>query len=106
MGLAAVAKGYTDSCFSQSFIAPNHLNAFRIETPDGFVIVDAAARVSPGDVIAYQTFGYPMLGKWYPASLITEDGEAVEGEALDDVIVLGKVMHEEVDMSEREWSPI
>lgn len=106
MGLATAAKDYTDSVFSQSFIAPNHANAFRIETPDGFVIVDAAARVSPSDVIAYQTFGYPMLGKWYPTSLITEDGEAIEGDALDDVIVLGKVMHEEIELNEREWSPI
>ena len=47
-----------------------------------------------------------MLDKWYPASLITEDGEAIEDDALDDVIVLGKVMHGEVDVSERDWSPI
>jgi len=106
MGLAAAVKDYTDSVFSQSVIAPNHSRAFRIETPDGFVIVDAAARVSPGDVIAYQTFGYPMMGKWYPTSLITEEGEAIEGDALDDVIVLGKVMHEEVEVYERDGSPI
>ena len=53
MGVPAAARDYTDSGFCQSFIEPNHSHAFRIETPDGFVIVDAAARVSPGDVIAY-----------------------------------------------------
>ena len=34
-------------------------SSFRIETQDGFVIVDSAERVKPGDEVAFQYDGYP-----------------------------------------------
>ena len=65
--------------------------AFRVDIPDGFLLVDSAAKVKLGNRIAYQWNGYSGLGKMYRNSLVTEEGEVIEGEMLNDVIVLGKV---------------
>jgi len=64
---------------------------FRIETQDGFVIVDSAQRVKPGDEVAFQYDGYPMIGILFASGLITPDGETMEGEVMERIIVLGKV---------------
>ncbi|MCG7388736.1 phage repressor protein [Pantoea sp. ACRSB] len=66
-------------------------SSFRIETQDGFVIVDSAERANPGDEVAFQYDGYPMIGILFSSGLITPDGETLEGEVMDRIIVLGKV---------------
>ncbi|RTY60030.1 phage repressor protein [Pantoea sp. YU22] len=66
-------------------------SSFRIETQDGFVIVDSAERVKPGDEVAFQYDGYPMIGILFASGLITPDGETLEGEVMERIIVLGKV---------------
>ena len=65
--------------------------ALRIETPDGFVIVDRAAKMKPGNEVAFQYDGYPMVGKLFFSGLITLDGETIDGDALEGIIVLGKM---------------
>lgn len=66
-------------------------SSFRIETQDGFVIVDGAKRAKPGDEVAFQYDGYPMIGILFASGLITPDGETLEGEVMERIIVLGKV---------------
>ena len=66
-------------------------SAFRIETPEGFVIVDRGVKMKPGDEVAFQYDGYPMVGKLFASGLITQDGETIDGEGLKGIIVLGKV---------------
>lgn len=72
-------------------------SAFRVETPDGFVIVDRAERMKPGDEVAFQYDGYPMVGRLFATGLITQDGETIDGEGLEGIIVLGKVTATIVD---------
>ncbi|WP_312731433.1 phage repressor protein [Atlantibacter hermannii] len=67
------------------------MSAFRIETPEGFVIVDSGVKMNPGDEVAFQYDGYPMVGKLFASGLITQDGETIDGEGLEGIIVLGKV---------------
>jgi len=76
-----------------SFMLSEHEigNAFRIETPVGFVIVDRSMKMKPGDEVAFQYDGYPMVGKLFASGLITQDGETIDGEGLEGIIVLGKV---------------
>ena len=54
-------------------------DAFRVETPDGFVIVDSIVKMKPGDEVAFQYDGYPMVGKLFASGLITQDGETIDG---------------------------
>lgn len=69
----------------------------------GFILVDRVAKVSPGDLVALQMEGNPMLGKWYPKHLMTEDG-LIEGDQLEEVIVLGVVTVEVMTLDEK-WRP-
>jgi DNA polymerase V len=62
-----------------------------VDIPDGFLLVDSAAAVKPGSIIVYQCNGYSGPGKMYRYSLVTEEGEVMEGEPLNNVIVPGKM---------------
>lgn len=77
--------------YIEESIEPPSPSAFRIETPDGFVIVDRSVRMKPGDEMAFQYNGYLMVGKLFASGLITQDGKTINGEGLESIIVLGKV---------------
>jgi len=70
---------------------PNPLNMFRVDTPEGFVLVDRSLKTKPGDTIAFQFNNSPKLGKLFNSGIITHDGETIDGEELEGIIVLGKV---------------
>lgn len=95
MGFHSPASDFYEGCINLNEVLMPHPEAtIRVDTPEGFVLVDAAAQIKPGDVIAFQHHGYSMMGKVFRQAIITPDGEAIEGEALEDVIVLGKVTFE------------
>ena len=85
-GVCEVSASYIEESFEPPFTS-----AFRIETPDGFVIVDSGVKMKPGDEVAFQYDSYPMVGKLFASGLITQDGETIYGEGLQGVLVLGKV---------------
>lgn len=64
-----------------------------IETQDGFAVVDRSGKPDTSHVllIAYQ--GHREFARLAGSALITEDGEAIEGEGLDDVEIIGIVTH-------------
>lgn len=68
-------------------------HAYVVETPSGFVVVERNVRPETSHVllIAYQ--GHSELARLSGGALITEDGEAIEGDALDNVEVIGVVTH-------------
>ncbi|WP_312630582.1 hypothetical protein [Pantoea piersonii] len=41
--------------------------------------------------MAFQYDGYPMVGKLFASGLITQDGETLEEQVMQRIIVLGKV---------------
>lgn len=65
-----------------------------IETPEGFVLADKSLKPVNGDTIAFQLGEYPQLGKLFNTGIITSDGETIDGEGLEGIIVLGKVTYE------------
>lgn len=64
-----------------------------VETQSGFAVVDRGARPDASHtlLIAYQ--GHREFARLAGGALITEDGEAIEGEGLDEVEVIGVVTH-------------
>ena len=104
MGFPSPATDYVEERINLNRIfVPNPGNTFRIETATGFMLVDGAAKVRPGDLVAFQWEGNPMLGKWYPKRLMIDDG-LIEGEQLEEVIVLGAVTVEVLTLSD-DWRP-
>ncbi|ORN01964.1 hypothetical protein HA46_04840 [Pantoea septica] len=71
-----------------------------METPDGLVIVDRAETMKPGDEMAFQYYGYPVVGKLFASRLITQDGETIDGDDMEGIIVLGRVKAKIVSVCE------
>lgn len=70
---------------------PNPANMMHIDTPDGFVLVGVSLTVAFGDIVAFQFDDYPQIGKLFRTGIITQDGETIDGQGLEGIIVLGKV---------------
>lgn len=95
MGFPSPAQDYIEQRLTlNSMLMPNPANMMRIDTPDGFALVDRSLTPAPGDVVAFQFDDYPQIGKLFRTGIITQDGETIDGEGLEGVIVLGKVTYE------------
>ncbi|WP_288476611.1 phage repressor protein [uncultured Pantoea sp.] len=92
MGFPSPAQDFVESRLDlNKLFAPHPHNMIRIETPTGFALVDRSLTPAPGDTVAFQHDDYPQLGKIFRSGIITQDGETIDGEGLEGVIVLGKV---------------
>ncbi|RTO53304.1 Uncharacterised protein [Enterobacter ludwigii] len=64
-----------------------------IETPEGYDVIDNASAFNRGDTLLIWFCGRQQHAYWAGDALITDDGEAIEGDALDDVRLVGVVTH-------------
>ncbi|MFE4110823.1 hypothetical protein [Kosakonia sp. YIM B13611] len=60
-----------------------------VETDTGYAVIERSARPSESETVLATFDGRAQFAKWMGNTLITEDGEAIEGEALDGVIAHG-----------------
>ncbi|EIV6849150.1 hypothetical protein L9335_000865 [Klebsiella aerogenes] len=60
-----------------------------LETSSGYAVIDVSRRPKQGDHVLVSFCGIIQLGIVRGRALITSDGEAIEGDALDDVEVKG-----------------
>lgn len=66
-------------------------NTLLFERSGGYVVLDISLKPRQGSQVLIQHGGGTELATLRGNSLITEDGEAIKGEALDDVTVIGVV---------------
>lgn len=92
MGFPSPAKDYTEKTLTLSDLIGLSANRQAIETSSGYAVIDKTMRCEPGCVVLIATEGRNEFAKVMGGALITEDGEAIEGEALDDVTVMGRVI--------------
>jgi len=64
-----------------------------VETQEGFDFIDSSSLCKRGDTLLIWFCGRQQHAYWAGDALITDDGEAIEGEALDDVRLVGVVTH-------------
>lgn len=89
MGFQSPAQDYVESRLDLNrLFAPRPDHMIRIETPGGFALIDRSIQAKPGDTVAFQFDDYPQLGKFFSTGIITQDGETIDGEGLDRIIVL------------------
>lgn len=62
------------------------------ETGVGFAVLEPAIKKSQGDLLLILVDGHTQFARLMGQALITEDGESIEGEALEDVEVSGKAI--------------
>ncbi|CAM7631351.1 DNA polymerase V subunit UmuD [Klebsiella michiganensis] len=68
-------------------------NSQVIETDRGYVVLDLSLKVTQGSVLLIRLAGELQLAKLMGRSFITVEGESIEGDAMDDVEVLGVATH-------------
>ncbi len=64
-----------------------------VETREGYDVIESSTLVKRGDTLLIWFCGRQQHAYWAGDALITDDGEAIEGEALDDVRLVGVVTH-------------
>ncbi|KQN56712.1 hypothetical protein [Erwinia sp. Leaf53] len=102
MAFPSPATDYAEKelCLNELMIAHTS-DTTMIHVPGRILVVDRSLQPEQGDKVAFELFGSGYVGKLMGGALITEDGEAIEGQALEDVQLLGVVtwvLHET-----REW---
>lgn len=60
-----------------------------VETQEGYDVIDSSLACKRGDTLLIWFCGRQQHAYWAGEALITDDGEAIEGEALDGVTVHG-----------------
>ncbi|HHB7795441.1 hypothetical protein ABJK98_10875 [Klebsiella pneumoniae] len=93
MGFPSPASDYVEQRLSVNSICNVRPNTRVFERDGGYVVLDISLKPKQGSQVLIQHGGGTELATLRGRSLITEDGEVIEGEALDDVTVAGVVTH-------------
>lgn len=63
-------------------------------TSTGYAVVEAnPGKLNEGCTVVLSLYGRQQFAKLRGQSFITDDGEAIEGDSLEDVIVVGRVTY-------------
>ncbi|MFN2047003.1 phage repressor protein [Pantoea agglomerans] len=101
MGFPSPATDYVENRIDlNKILMPHPANMLMIETPAGFAIIDMTVQGKSGDKVAFQFGDYSQLGKLFRTGIITQDGETIDGDGMEGIIVLGKVTAEIVSVYE------
>ncbi|WP_286863291.1 MULTISPECIES: phage repressor protein [Pantoea] len=101
MGFPSPASDYVEGRIDLNKLLMSHpTHMLMIETPAGFAIVDRTMQGRTGDKVAFQLGDYSQLGRLFKTGIITSDGETIDGEGMEGIIVLGKVTAEIVSVHE------
>ncbi len=93
MGFPSPASDYVEQRLSVNSICNVGPNTLVFERSGGYVVLDISLKPRQGSQVLIQHGGGTELATLRGKSLITEDGEAIEGEALENVTVAGVVTH-------------
>ncbi|POU03918.1 hypothetical protein C3369_00695 [Escherichia sp. ESNIH1] len=91
MGFPSPAQDYVEQTLCLNQLCNINGNSLVIATSSGWAVIDKSKRPLPGRVLLVNVDGNNQFARWLGDALITEDGEAIEGEALDGVIIVGPV---------------
>lgn len=89
MGFPSPAKDYAEQTLTINRLCQIDANCRVLETSAGYAVIDVSRRPKQGDHVLVSFCGLTQFGIVRGKALITSDGEAIEGDALDDVEVKG-----------------
>ena len=89
MGFPSPAMDYQEQRLTIDLLCEIDGNCRVIETSCGWAVINVALRPEQGDTLLVRMDNRNEFAKLYGSALVTEDGEAIEGEALNDVTVHG-----------------
>ncbi|EMU9266611.1 hypothetical protein ACXDU0_002651 [Enterobacter hormaechei] len=91
MGFPSPATDYIERRLTPAILCNMGADSRVLETNVGFAVIEPATKKRPGDVLLILCDGHTQFAKLIGKALITDDGEAIEGSALEEVEVLGRV---------------
>lgn len=99
------AADYIETAMTVTAACDIGANSQVIQTDRGYVVLDLSLKVTQGSVVLIRCAGELQFAKLMGQSFITVEGESIEGEALDDVEVLGVATHSINDLRQ-DASPV
>ncbi|MBX4770264.1 hypothetical protein [Klebsiella oxytoca] len=93
MGFPSPAGDYVESTLTVSSLCGIGANSRVIGTDSGFAVLDLSLKAKQGSTVLIRHAGFMEFAKILGRAFITSDGEAIEGEALDEVEVIGVVTY-------------
>ena len=93
MGFPSPAMDYQEQRMTIDVICDVDNNCRVIETSCGWAVIKVSLNPERGDTLLVSMDGRNQFVKLMGQALITEEGEAIEGEALNAVTVLGVLIH-------------
>ena len=93
MGFPSPAMDYQEQRLTIDLLCGIDGNCMVIETANGWAVINVAIRPEQGDTLLIRVDSKNEFAKLCGSALITQDGEAIEGDALDDVEVFGVLTH-------------
>lgn len=91
VGFPSPAEDYVEGRLTVDKLCGTGPNTRIVQTETGYAVVDFSVKPKQGDTVLIQYSGGTDFAKIMGKAFITRDGEALEGEALDDVTVIGVV---------------
>lgn len=91
MGFPSPAADYIESTLTVNSLCNITANSRVISTNRGYVVLDLSLKVKQGRILLIRSAGELQFVKLMGRTLITVEGELIEGEVLDDVTVIGVV---------------
>ncbi|QHI60009.1 hypothetical protein [Enterobacter hormaechei] len=93
MGFPSPEMDYQEQRLTIDLLCGIDGNCRVIETSGGWVVINVALRPEQGDTLLVRMDNRNEFVKLFGTALITEDGEAIECDALDEVEVYGVLTH-------------
>ena len=101
MGFPSPAADYVSATLTADNICGLTSNSLVIQTSEGLAVVDRGLMVRQGAILLGTMEGRSYSGKILGQAFITHDGDAIEGESLDELQVIGVVTHFVTDTRNR-----
>lgn len=92
MGFVSPATDYVEQRLSPASICTTNESRI-LETSSGFAVIEPVSRLVQGQVLLILSGGQTQFARVMGRALICEDGEAIEGEAAEEVEVMGRVTY-------------
>ena len=91
MGFPSPATDYVEQRLTPERICGIGLDSRILETSSGFAVIEPVTRLVQGQVLLILSGGQTQFARFLGKALITEDGESIEGDAAEEVEVMGRV---------------
>lgn len=106
MGFPSPAQDYTERRLTPETICQIDNNSLVIETSSGYAVINRALRCQQSNTVLIQFHGHSQFAKLLGKAFITDDGDAIEGEALDEVNVVGVVTFFIIKTNQDDFIPV